>query len=1401
MGGRKAGRRRGAGRARGAILGAALSLALLLLGPASAQAAPPQLWQACPSGPPFGAAGRCEVPRGIAADPDTGHLFVADQSNARVNELSVWGEFVKSWGWGVGDGSAQLQTCGPEAAPPSASCQAGLEGSGAGQLSLPQGIALDSEGDVYVVDRNNLRVQKFSPAGEFLLTFGGEVNKTKVGERKEQEANAEPVTVTEAEENLCTAGSGDECGKGSEGTGNGQFEGWAFGSYLAIDPLGTPSAADDKVYVGEEERIQRFDTGGAYQAQIPLPEAGTVRFLAVDPLSGDLYFAYASATVNFPIQEALQPDVYRLNETTGAVLDVLEMRIPQAIATDDEGNVYVFDAKSFNGNGGQDVPPNHPSRVLVFDSSGNEIAKLFEAEISESNGLATNPVTEAGELEIYVVDFGNSALGHLRAFGPPPDKWLPPKAPPSIDSSYATSVTTDSAVIRAQINPHFWSTTRYYVQYGTGKCSEGGCIEQPAPPGSLLTSNQVNEDVTTSAIFLTGLQPDTTYHYRFIAKTTFGPGEEAEVQGEESSFHTVPPPASSNTNCPNQALRSGLSARLPDCRAYEMVSPPEKEGDIRGEMFGIGQARADGGKLTYSAEFAPFAEPDSAPIVSQYLAERDASGWASRSIVPPTAAPYLVFPPQGSLFDAFSPDLCRGWFLQESDLVLAPGAPPHYPSLYESDLCGEGGYRPISPVTPPKHEPGVKGTGLGNTYLTGTQGFSGGGEVVVFYANSKLTADASDAELLSASGGPIFQLYGTDEAGEVHLISVLPDGSATDESSSLGAFTATNFGIPKDGTFRHAVSDDGSRVFWTCCGGSASLPGSGRIYLRLNPTQPQSAQALGSAAGSGNLSAGSDKVTLLKAAEGKADFSAGSATAILLETSLGRFLPGQPVNAPAAELPPGTTITEVSGSTLTLSAPAGKSGAAKTISSKGPLPFAVGQTITAPGIPLKTTIIAVAEGSLTLSADATQTQAAAKLSAYSECTEADKACTIPVSEAVSGGEALFKAASPDGKRAIFSLGTSLYEYDADAALADEAAVSPIADGYVGFMGASEDASRVYFASNQDLGAGPNPEGDLPVAGKANLYLHERGGELAFIGTFSAEDLKFIDETGEPTPLGLRLGSHGSRVSPDGLHAAFHTSSSLSDYDNAEATNGHVTVQVYLYDAPSGGEEAQLHCASCNPSGGRPKAVVIEANKPVEYWAAALLPGWETEQQPSRLLADDGRRLFFESYDALLPRDANGVKDVYQWEAAGKGDCDLEAAHYFDQNKGCISLISSGASAKESRFIDASADGSDVFFETQSSLVSQDPGLVDVYDARINGGFPEPPQRPGACEGEACQSSPEAPNDPTPASSAFQGTGNVVEGAPRPKPCAKGKVRKHGKCVKKRKQKRHKRAAAKRRAKR
>lgn len=287
--------------------------------------------------------GAGQTNRILGLDSDAGgHIFASEFLNNRISEFTPWGQFVKAWGWGVADGVAKPESCGPGAATPS--CQQGVAGSGPGQLNRPNGVAVDPSGNVYVFEWDNLRVQKFSPSGAFLLMFGGEVNKTTGG-------------------NVCTQAQvegGDTCGSGISGTEPGYFGienvVASHGSYIAAGPEGS-------IYVGDKNRIQVFDSSGAYQRSLPLPEAGNPGALAIDPVSGDLYFAFVQGT------EGQKPGVYRLSATSGSVLAKLAVQWPIRLATDGSGNVYVA----------TELTALEEADVLEFDPAGDEVASCCAA--------------------------------------------------------------------------------------------------------------------------------------------------------------------------------------------------------------------------------------------------------------------------------------------------------------------------------------------------------------------------------------------------------------------------------------------------------------------------------------------------------------------------------------------------------------------------------------------------------------------------------------------------------------------------------------------------------------------------------------------------------------------------------------------------------------------------------------------------------------------------------------------------------------------------------------------------------------------------------------------------------------------------------------------------------------
>jgi DNA-binding beta-propeller fold protein YncE len=328
---------------------------------------------------------------------------------------------------------------------------------------------------------------------------------------------------------------------------------------------------------------------------------------------------------------------------------------------------------------------------------------------------------------------------------------------------------------------------------------------------------------------------------------------------------------------------------------------------------------------------------------------------------------------------------------------------------------------------------------------------------------------------------------------------------------------------------------------------------------------------------------------------------------------------------------------------------------------------------------------------------------------------------------------------------------------------------------LGVLGTSEDGSWVYFAANGALTPGA-VQGACKATGsvaECDVYAVHREG-----GVWQAPHLVAVVSNQDMRDWAKGLNEHTARVSGNGEWLAFMSQRSLTGYDNRDAVSGESDEEVFLYHAAGSGE---LTCASCNPTGARPAGVEYTqiddgSAGGVEVWGlntgiAANIPGWTPNSlgvalYQSRYLSDSGR-LFFNSSDALVPRDVNGTEDVYEYEPPGIGYCTRETPGYGTASGGCVGLISSGNSAQESGFLDASTNGNDVFFLTSAKLAPQDyDKMVDVYDAHECGApapcTPQPAASPPPCDTEAsCRVAP-TPQPAifgAPASATFNGAGN------------------------------------------
>jgi hypothetical protein len=388
-------------------------------------------------------------------------------------------------------------------------------------------------------------------------------------------------------------------------------------------------------------------------------------------------------------------------------------------------------------------------------------------------------------------------------------------------------------------------------------------------------------------------------------------------------------------------------------------------------------------------------------------------------------------------------------------------------------------------------------------------------------------------------------------------------------------------------------------------------------------------------------------------------------------------------------------------------------------------------------------------------------------------TKSALACTRQIDRSFgegSSGGGVFQYASADGSRVFFTDESkltspssaaagkpALYEYNVEShALTDRTPGVTGAD-VRGFSGAAKDGSRLYFVAKAALtGAQQNGQAEIAQAAQPNLYLLENE-ELTFVATLdptsdrSAWSFELTPNGGEaPTGGAATLAT---RTSPDGRYFAFNSARGL--------TGGPAGItQIFVYDAVNG----SLSCASCPPAGGAPPgpSVLPSPIAATEINASAYLP---------RGLTDNGQ-LFFTTPQALLPADTDGVTDVYEYR------------------QGQLHLISDGVGAGPSYFFDAGVGGGNVFFATSDALVRSDTdNALNLYDARVDGGFAEPPvPAPPCAAGESCRSAGSgAPATGILATPSQTGAGNVVP----PKRCKQGKARRKGHCVKKAKHHEHK----------
>jgi hypothetical protein len=782
---------------------------------------------------------------GVAVNDSSGDVYVADTANHRIDEFDpskpAGEQFIRAWGWGVADGSSELQTC-------TTSCQVGLGGSEPGQFESPNFIAVDnsggtSTGDVYVADTANGLVSKFEADGTLVSSWGvgGQVSGS---------------TATDGPFGSITGVAVDTAGIlyvgnsarfffkfGQDDTFTEDFlteaNSGAFG--VAVDSLGL-------IYKVRPSRVvAKLSASGVIVINLVDTEASGI---AVDSSNNDSYVVHLSEVSHLDSNavpqeksfgsghltaasgiaaDAATHAVYVVSSASSQVVVFASVPLPEPVT--EPANPIGATSATLNGTVN---PEGVPLSECFFEwgetESYGETAACEAPDASEV-GAGNTPVPVHADISnLQTATHYHFRLVAANANNPAGEPSVSEDEElltlgPLISEESASQITANAANISGLINPN-GEATSFLVEYVTEAQFQASQYAEatkvpllPIPIGSGSEFVEVSQQ-------LFELTPGMTYHFRLVASNSA-----ATTNGADRSFTTFTLPG----------------PFLPDGRAYEMISPPRKIGEVfvpdrlggscgeclPGENFQLGpmQASPDGEAVAYEGE--PFSE-SLGSAVNSYLGTRSAGGWGEQDL---SSAQFSSgVSAQGH--QAFSADLSQA-ILYQVEPVLSPQAPARggkgFANLY---LQSAGSLQPLITAEPPERDPS---TGEANSFITVFAGANAGTASspafshVVFEANDALTTEVPGVTPAAPKIAPgehcefpgencnLYEWVG----GQPRLVNVLPGN----KEAATGATIGSGRLLAAEPTFEaraidHAISADGSRVFWS--------GESGQVYVRID---------------------------------------------------------------------------------------------------------------------------------------------------------------------------------------------------------------------------------------------------------------------------------------------------------------------------------------------------------------------------------------------------------------------------------------------------------------------------------------------------------------------------------------------------------------------------------------
>jgi hypothetical protein len=692
-------------------------------------------------------------------------------------------------------------------------------------------------------------------------------------------------------------------------------------------------------------------------------------------------------------------------------------------------------------------------------------------------------------------------------------------------------------------------------------------------------------------------------------------------------------PAGVQAACGNEALRSELgSGLLPDCRAYEQITPPYKEGypvlQLSDGFSGTGNRVF----LTSLADIDGLQGSGESIVPGIYSTTRSANGWSSNPMNPP-ASEYV-----------------RQSFVTveaESAVSLWEMHPPSQASSAEELYLRSpsGSFDRVGPLTTPEVAQGEPSNVGSVPLLAPVAASDEEGDV---YGHVILSAEAAGRwpfDHTKDQGTSLYEYSGLNNT-EPNLVAVFgPKGSqqltGTGPGGPVGFECGAKLGSEYSESTYNAISRDGETVFFTpllketptCESGSPVAPAVAEVWARRH--------------GSPDSSSPAETVDVSERSQTECDAECKAS-------------PSSAKNFEGA-------------------------------SENGEKVFF------------------------------TSTQKLLS-SAHQDTNPAESATTGPGC----------------GGTEVGSGGCNLYEYDFGAAAGQELKLVAGDAEVLGVARISEDGSKLYFVARAALTVTPNEWEAVAQQGKPNLYVYDTDSQsVSFVATLSSEDERDW----------MRTDYRPVETTPNGRYLVFPSSANLTPDSHSSAR------QLFVFDSESG-ELARISKAEGEESGsaengnGAESRFGIETEEP-DYRFIGVDFKTRAPRSSISLSEAEGASILtipFESsgkLSRLATSSERGCSSVYEYRSVG------------DAASGGVHLISDGRDILPykgftcgARLLNVSASGSDVLFETADSLLPSDTdgGQVDIYDARVGGGFPGP--APTACVFAAC-------GGPSPSSSVGQ----------------------------------------------